>query len=65
MQLQNSRLNINDLSPIRASHLQSYKMQLEATALEVEERSAYDLTEDRAVSEPFRLAVAVTAAMPD
>lgn len=40
-------------------------MQLEATALEVEERSAYDLTEDRAVSEPFRLAVAVTAAMPD
>jgi len=40
-------------------------MQLEATALGVEERSAYGLAGDRAVSEPFRLAVAVTAAMPD
>ncbi len=65
MQLQDSRLNINGLSPIRAPHLQPYKMQLEATALEVEERSAYGLAGDRAVSEPFRLAVAVTAAMPD
>jgi hypothetical protein len=40
-------------------------MQLEATALGVEERSAYDLAGDRAVSEPVRLAVAVKAAMPD
>lgn len=40
-------------------------MQLETTVLEVKERSAYDLTEDRAMSESFRLVVAVTVAMSD